>query len=142
MARYHLYQMTKTIINAFQFLAIVIALSLSVAVVKANGPADSRLTYDLVICLLSFPLLAYQTLTPCWRFTRRLTNPYVFAAIDAILSILWLAAFLGELVWVQQGSHAAKQWKDGDGLCQVFAWGSTRRCQLGRGSEILGIMIL
>ena len=46
--------------------------------------------------------------------------------------IFWFAAFIAAIIWVKQGSNAAKG-KDGeDGLCEKFAWGSTSRCKLGQ----------
>lgn len=73
--------------------------------------------------------------------TQRFSHPYAHAIIDIFLTILWFAAFIGVLVWVKEGSEAAKDWKKGDKTCSTFGWGSTEACKLGQGVGGMGFFI-
>lgn len=134
----HLYQRTKNILHAVQALVILVAGAITVALIT-QGQSDSRLTYYLVISIASIALLIYQTIFPLVKFTRRFAHAYAHAIIDLVLGILWLAAFLADISWVKDGTHASGDFKNGDGACKVFAWGSTSRCTLGQVTIAMGV---
>lgn len=48
---------------------------------------------DELQCFLTVPVIIYQTMTPMWERSRRWGNPYAFAIIDLVYTILWLSAF-------------------------------------------------
>ena len=95
----------------------------------------------LLQCWCCIPALIYQTASPVFRRIRRFSNAYVHAVIDIVYTILWLAAFACLVAWVEQGSHAAKDWKSKDNLCEKFAWGPVSKCKLGQDAWILGFII-
>lgn len=141
MARSRLYQRTKNIIHGIQASVVLLAGIITIAIIAQNGGGDSRLTYFLVVCIATFPFLAYQTLVPTIKKTLRFANPYAHAGIDTLSTLLWLVAFLVEIVWVKDGSHAAKDWKKSDKVCNAFAWGSTTRCKLAQVTVGMGVAI-
>lgn len=63
--------------------------------------------------------------------------------LDIIFVILWFAAFIGDAVWVKDGSHSAKDWKSSDHLCDKFndSFGSVSKCKLGQAALVLGVII-
>ena len=93
-------------------------------------------------CWCCIPALIYQTAAPVFQRIRRFSNAYVHAVIDFLYTIFWLAAFACLIAWVKQGSHAAKDWKSKDNLCDKFAWGPVSKCKLGQDAWILGVIIL
>ena len=135
------YQRAKNIIHAIQALAVFIAAIITIAILTKSGQSDSRITYYFVLCLICIPFLIYQTAFPTFRKTRKLANAYAHLVIDTLLTILWLAAFVGEIVWAKDGTKAAKNFKSGDSTCGVFDYGSTDKCHLGQVTTVFGIVI-
>ena len=135
------YQRAKNIIHAVQALLIFVALMITVAIFTKGGQSDSRITYNFVLCLMCIPVLIYQTAFPTFQRSKRFANAYAHATIDLLLTILWFAAFLAELVWAKDGTEAAKDFKSGDSICQVFGYGPTDECHLGQVAMIFGIAI-
>lgn len=91
-------------------------------------------------CWCSIPALIYQTASPVFQRIRPFSNAYVHAVVDIIYTILWLAAFACLTTWIRQGSHAAKDWKSKDSLCEKFAWGPVSKCKLGQDTGLLSII--
>ncbi len=54
-------------------------------------------------CFLSVPPIVYQTLTPRFERSRRWANPYAFAALDIVYTILWLSAFASVAAYNSSG---------------------------------------
>lgn len=92
-------------------------------------------------CWSCIPILIYQTASPVFQRIRRFSSAYVHAVIDVVYTILWLAAFACLIAWVEQGSHAAKDWKSKDSLCEEFAWGPVSKCKLGQDAWIVALII-
>ena len=135
------YQRVKNIIYAIQALVIFVAAMITIAIFTKSGQSDTRITYFFILCLVCIPFLIYQTASPAFRKLRKLANAYVHTIIDALLTILWLAAFIGEIVWAKDGTKAAKDFKSGDSTCQVFDYGPTDKCHLGQITTIFGVVI-
>lgn len=157
-ARY--YQRAKNAVHALQALLMFIGAIITIAIYTKGGKSDGRINYFFVLvralppshevqqnnrpqCFLSIPILIYQTACPMYPRTKRFSNAYAHAGIDALWTILWFAAWVGVVVFVHQGSHSAKDWKSGDHLCETFnsAWGPTSKCKLGQGAIGMGLII-
>ena len=137
-----MYQRTKNMVHAVQALLIFVAAMITIAIFTKDGPSDGRITYFFVLCLISTVLLIYQTAFPTFQRSKRFSNAYAHATIDVLLSILWFAAFIGEVVWAKNGTEAGKDFKDGDNICQVFGYGPTDKCHLGQVTTWFGVVIL
>lgn len=135
------YQRAKNIIHAVQALLIFVATMITIAIMTKDGQSDTRITYYLALCLLCIPSLIYQTAFPSFQRSKRFTNAYVHAIIDLLLTMLWFAAFIGEVVWAKDGTQAAKDFKRGDSICQVFGYGPTDKCKTGQVTMIFGVVI-
>ena len=140
-AKSRLYQRAKNIVHAVQALLIFVACMMTIAIFTKDGQGDNRITYYFALCLICIPFLVYQTAFPVFQRSKRFANAYAHAIFDLLLTILWLAAFVGEIVWAKDGSSAAKDWKSGDRVCEVFAWGPTDKCHLGQVTMVFGIVI-
>ena len=136
------YQRAKNIIHAAQALLIFVAAMITIAIFTKNGPSDGRISYFFALCLICIPFLIYQTIFPTFQRLKRFANAYAHAIIDILLSILWFAAFIGEVVWAKDGTEAGKGFKDGDSICQVFGYGPTDKCHLGQVTMWFGVVFL
>lgn len=87
------------------------------------------------------PALIYQTAFPIFQRTKRFANAYAHAIVDLIYTIFWFSAFIAVVVWVRDGSHAAKDWDSKASLCDKFAWGPTSKCKLGQAAGALAAII-
>jgi hypothetical protein len=52
---------------------------------------------------LTIPALIYQTMTPLFPRSRKFGNPYAFATIDGVFTVLWFSAFVSVAVWNSAG---------------------------------------
>ena len=86
-----------------------------------------------------------------WPRLRRFGNPYAFAAVDGVYSILWFAAWVAVATYVSSGKNkgAHDQDNDDDGKdkdkksgCDAFGYGSPAKCKLSTGTVILGVIVL
>ena len=155
------YQRAKNAVHALQALFIFIGAIITIAIYTKGGKGDGRINYFFGLvrslplsyevrktnrpqCFLSIPVLIYQTAVPVFPRTKRYSNPYAHVGIDALWMLLWFAAWVGEAVFVNQGSHSAKDWKSGDHLCEAFNsdWGPTSKCKLGQGATGMGFFVL
>lgn len=112
-----------------------------IALLTKGGKLDGRIWYYFALCWCCIPALIYQTASPLFQRIRRFSNPYVHTVIDIIYTILWLTAFACLIAWVEQGSHAAKDWNSKDSLCEKFAWGPVSKCKLGQDAWIVAVII-
>lgn len=135
------YQRAKNGFHAIQALAIFVAWAISIAILTKEGKLDGRIWYYFALCWCCIPALFYQTASPVFQRIRRFSNAYVHGVLDIVYTILWLAAFASLMAWVEQGSHAAKDWKSNDSLCEKFAWGPASKCKLGQDAWIMAVII-
>lgn len=135
------YQRAKNVIHAIQALAIFVAWAMTIAILTKGGNIDGRIWYYFTLCWSCIPTLIYQTASPVFQRIRRFSSAYVHAVIDVVYTIFWLAAFACLIAWVEQGSHAAKDWKSKDSLCEEFAWGPVSKCKLGQDAWIVALII-
>ena len=136
------YQITKNIIHALQALLMFVAAMITIAIFTQGGASDGRISYFFALCLISILFLLYQTIFPTLERSKRFSNAYAHATIDVLFSILWFAAFIGEIVWAKDGTQAGKDFKDGDSICQVFGYGPVNKCNLGQITMWFGVVIL
>lgn len=135
------FQRAKNVIHAVQTLLIFVAAMITIATFKKSGQSDTRVTYYFVLCFISILFLIYQTAFPTFRILRKLANAYIHTILDTLLTVLWLAAFVGEIAWAKDGTKAAKDFKSGDSTCQVFGYGPTEKCHLGQVTTYFGVAI-
>ena len=90
-----------------------------------------------------------------WPRTRRFGNPYAFAALDGLFTLLWFAAWVCIASYVAAGKAAKHDNKDdndekekrgnqggGKSGCDAFGYGSPAKCRLSTGTCILGVFVL
>lgn len=85
-----------------------------------------------------------------WPRTRRFGNPYAFAALDGLFTLLWFAAWICIASYVAAGKSAKPDDNDKDknkdkeekSGCDAFGYGSPGKCKLSTGTCILGVFIL
>ncbi|KAI9840270.1 MAG: hypothetical protein M1837_001805 [Sclerophora amabilis] len=143
-------QKGKTAAHVIQALLIFIAWAITIAVFVSKDPTDGRTKYYFAMCWFSIPALVYLIMVPMWPRARRFSNVYAFAAVDALFTILWFAAFVSVATWNSAGIKAGakkKKVKDGEGSCKTFGFGSERRCNLskvtvGIGGLIFGLFVI
>ena len=93
-------------------------------------------------CFFTFPAVAYQILVPMWTRAWRLQSVYGYAAIDCLLTILWLAAFISMATYrsdgirqgAQGGVHSLKYNRRKSKDCKNFGFGSEAKCQAASAS--------
>jgi hypothetical protein len=54
-------------------------------------------------CILTIPAMIYQTMTPIFPRSRKFGNPYAFATVDGVYTVLWFSAFVAVAVWNSSG---------------------------------------
>lgn len=87
-----------------------------------------------------------------WPRLRKFGNPYAFAAVDGLFSILWFAAWVAVATYVGRGKSKGYNDQDDDDDdddkkdkktgCDAFAYGSPAKCTLSTGTVILGVLVL
>lgn len=118
-----------------------------------DGPTANG--YFASQCWISIPALIYLAAVPMWPRTRRFGNPYAFAALDGLFTLLWFAAWICIASYVAAGKAAKndnKENKDDKGKraekeeeksgCDAFGYGSPAKCRLSTGTCILGVFVL
>lgn len=152
----------KTAIHGLQALVIFLAWALTMAILIQTGPTDGRTKYFFALvsasnpqslpptltflekCWFCVPVLIYQTAVPTFQRTKRFANPYAHAALDALFTIFWFAAFIAVAVWTNAGISEG-QAKDKDGKlkgCAAFNYGSGTKCKLSQATVGMGVTIL
>ena len=95
-------------------------------------------------CWLCIPALIYQTAVPIFQRTRRFANPYAFAVVDVLFTILWFAAFVAVATWTNGGIRAGEAENEDKKLrgCAAFAFGPESKCTLSKATIGMGVIIL
>ncbi|KAI9807383.1 MAG: hypothetical protein M1833_000127 [Piccolia ochrophora] len=140
----HYIQKCKVALHVIQGLFIFVAWALTLVVLISKGPDSGRTGFFFALCWLSIPALIYQVMVPMWPRAKKFANPYAFAGIDLLFMILWFAAFISVATWnsagIKAGEKDKKKHKDAKG-CDAFDFGSPRRCNVSRGSVVIGVFI-
>lgn len=79
-----------------------------------------------------------------WSRTQKFSSVYAFLSIDALFTILWLAAFAAVAAWVRAGiSQGATDAKISYSAanCTVFAYGTETKCNLGNAATGFGVVV-
>lgn len=79
-----------------------------------------------------------------WSRTQRFSSIYAFVSLDALFTILWLAAFAAVASWVRAGvSQGATDAKISYSAanCTVFAYGTETKCHLGNAATGFGAVV-
>ncbi|KAJ4302610.1 hypothetical protein N0V90_001499 [Kalmusia sp. IMI 367209] len=84
-------------------------------------------------------------MVPMWSRAARFANAYAFAALDALYTILWFAAFIAVAMWnakgVREGAKDKKLDDDAPKNCTVFKYGPEAKCSLSRVTVGFGAVI-
>lgn len=75
---------------------------------------------------------------PSFEKAKKFGNPYAFAIVDLVLTILWFAAFIAVAAWTNGG---IKPDKDKSG-CAAFVHGSESKCKISKATIYIGVLIL
>ena len=94
---------------------------------------------------------------PTFSRVKRFANPFAFAVLDALFTILWLAAFAAVAAWTNQGiakgadnnekddkdkeQDDKKDTKDNKKGCDNFGYGSPAKCKLSQTTVGFGVLI-
>ena len=95
-------------------------------------------------CWFSVPVLIYLAAIPAFQRTKRFANPYAFAVLDVLFTILWFAAFIAVAVYTNT-SISNGEAKDKDHKrkgCAAFDGGSESKCKLSQATIGMGVVIL
>ncbi|KAL5459478.1 hypothetical protein PMIN06_002817 [Paraphaeosphaeria minitans] len=139
-------QKCKTVAHVFQTVLIFVAACITIAVFTKGGQTGGATKYYFALCFLTAPALIYLTMVPLYSRTKRFANAYAFAAIDALYTILWLAAFAAVMAWntqgVKEGAKSLKLSDDAPKNCTIFKYGPEAKCSLSRVTVGFGVVIL
>ncbi|ORY16190.1 hypothetical protein BCR34DRAFT_584643 [Clohesyomyces aquaticus] len=136
-------QKCKVTAHVFQVLLIFIGACITIAVLT-KGDTGGATKFFFALCFLSIPALIYLVMVPMWSRAERFVNAYAFAALDALYTILWFAAFISVAMWNAKGIKQGEKDKkiaEGDGNCTTFAYGPEAMCNLSRATVGFGIII-
>ncbi|KAF2756210.1 hypothetical protein EJ05DRAFT_93498 [Pseudovirgaria hyperparasitica] len=137
-------QKCKIVAHVFQVLFIFVAGCITLAILTKGGYVGGGTKYFLALCLLSVPALLYLVMVPMWQRTVRFANVWAFISIDALYTILWLAAFISVAMYnsagIRQGAKDANL-DENDGNCTTFAYGSEGKCNISRATVGLGAVV-
>lgn len=95
-------------------------------------------------CWFCIPVLIYQAAIPTFQRTKRFANPYAFAILDVLFTILWFAAFIGVAVYTNTGISNGEA-KDKDHKlkgCAAFDGGTESKCKLSQATIGMGVVVL
>lgn len=150
----------KNALHGLQGLVIFLGWALTIAILVKEGPSDSRTKYFFALvsaqspltfqatdspqCWFCIPVLIYQAAIPTFQRTKRFANPYAFAILDVLFTILWFAAFIGVAVYTNTGISNGEA-KDKDHKlkgCAAFDGGPESKCKLSQATIGMGVVVL
>ncbi|CBY00802.1 hypothetical protein IAQ61_011710 [Plenodomus lingam] len=137
-------QKCKVVAHSFQAVFIFVAAVLTIAVMTKDGSTGGSTKYFFAMCFFSIPAIIYLTMVPMWTRAARFASAYAFLAVDALLMILWFAAFIAVAMWNSNGIKKGAQEKkvaDDDRNCSTFAYGSESKCKVSKASVGMGVVI-
>ncbi|KAL9009262.1 MAG: hypothetical protein Q9173_005698, partial [Seirophora scorigena] len=140
----NLLQKAKIVLHGLQGFVIFLAWAITIAIFTKPGSTDGRVKYFFALCWFCIPLLIYQAAVPQFNRTKRFSNAYAHAAIDALLVIFWFAAFISVATWTNQGIKNGVD-KDKNKGCDAFLWGDGdsrgSKCRLSQADIGMGVVI-
>jgi len=92
----HRFQDGKLAIHIAQAAFIFVAWVIEIAVFRSSANIDGKLGWLFGLCFLTVPALIYLTMTPRFSRAHKFANPYAFATVDFVFTILWLSAFAAQ----------------------------------------------
>ncbi|KAF2669126.1 hypothetical protein BT63DRAFT_455101 [Microthyrium microscopicum] len=137
----------KLALHTLQALVLLVAIILFIAMAAQTGKTDGRGRFYGIMSFLTIPFLIYLASIPMWERTQRFANVFAFLAIDAILAILWLAAWASMVSWVRAGQAAgAAEMKlpGGSQNCTTFElkdFGTPKKCDLANDCVGFGVVL-
>ncbi|KAL9016083.1 MAG: hypothetical protein Q9185_006550 [Variospora sp. 1 TL-2023] len=135
---------TKIVLHGVQGFVIFLAWAITIAIFTKPGSTDGRIKYFFALCWFCIPLLIYQAAVPQFDRTKRFSNVYAHAAIDALLAIFWFAAFISVATWTNHGIKNGVD-KDKNKGCDAFLWGDGdsrgSKCRLSQATIGMGVVI-
>ncbi|CAI6333784.1 unnamed protein product [Periconia digitata] len=135
-------QKCKTVAHFFQGLVIFIAGCITIAILTQDGEIGGPTRYYFAMCFVTLPALIYLTMVPMWSRAQKFANAYAFVALDALYTVLWLAAFMSVAIWNTQGvTEGAEERKLEERNCTTFKYGPESKCNLSRATVGLGVFI-
>ncbi|KAK6434752.1 hypothetical protein LTR95_009067 [Oleoguttula sp. CCFEE 5521] len=122
-------QRAKALLHAVQGVITFIAACLALSILTKTGSNGRAIGFYFALIMV-----------PMWSRAWRFANAYAYAAVDALLSILWFSAFVSAAVWVTGGIQMGR----GDthtGTCASFGYGSASKCEVGRAGIGMGVLL-
>nr|OQO00312.1 hypothetical protein B0A51_18006 [Rachicladosporium sp. CCFEE 5018] len=133
-------QRAKAFLHVGQGIITFIAACLALSILTKAGSNGRSVGFYFALCFLTIPALVYQTMVPIWSRAWRFANVHAYVAIDALFAILWFSALVSMAVWVDGGIREGR----GDartGSCASFGYGSISKCEVGRASIGMGVLL-
>jgi len=97
-------QKIKLGVHVAQAVLIFVAWCINIALFRSSASINGRVGWYFGLCFLSIPALIYLTMTPLFPRSRKFANPYAFAGVDIVFTILWLSGFAAMAAFNNAGS--------------------------------------
>ncbi|MCJ1355243.1 MAG: hypothetical protein MMC33_005234 [Icmadophila ericetorum] len=125
----------KTALYSVAAICVFLGWALTIAVFTQGGQVGGATKYYFFMTWISIPAFVYGAATPLFPRTQNFANPYWFAIVDVLYTILWLAAFASVAAWTKAGI------KDSTKGCVSFMYGDETKCHLSQATVGFGVVI-